>query len=143
MNANLEEYKKKFVQKFELTIKKNYVIEEENQELTRKYSRSDKEARQILKEYKVESESNELGFHSYRFYKEEAIEISDSEISEYISIKMLNYTIAMQESQNIMKEHQNTMKNIMIFWFITTIISLIGSIYAIVKIGEVFSRLGY
>lgn len=37
-----------------------------------------------------------------------------------------------------MDKNVNTMKNIIIFWFILTIINLIGSIYIAVKISSVF-----
>ena len=35
-----------------------------------------------------------------------------------------------------MNDKQSTIKNIMVFWVILTIISLFGSIYTAVKIGE-------
>ena len=81
------------------------------------------------------------------YYKNVSMEITDEELNTFISLRMLEYTenlVQKQKKFTEIDEKINTMKGIMIFWLILTIISLIGSIYTAVKIGEVFSHLsGY
>lgn len=69
------------------------------------------------------------------YFRAVPIELSDEEQNNFIFMKMFNNT-------KFLNEKISTMKNIMVFWLILTILSVIGSIYSAVKMAEVFSRLG-
>lgn len=130
MNTVVEKYRNRFVKENRLSIKKIYVSEEESQKIKKINART----------LHTEEESKILNEHKYDdvgIYKEEQSDevISDSELNQFISMKMFDMTESMVKNQD-------TIKNIMIFWLVLTIMSLIGMIYISVKIGEVFGRLG-
>jgi formate/nitrite transporter FocA (FNT family) len=52
-------------------------------------------------------------------------------------------SMKMLELSKSMEQKQNTMKNIMSFWLVLTIINLIGSICIAMKISDFFKYLQY
>ena len=116
MNNVFETYKKEFIKKH---LSKNYVSDEVNQELNKKYYSSEISQKEITEKYKFERDSDPGSSNLY-FYTEGASEITDTEFSQYISMKIID---RMREMDNKI----NTIKNILVFWFILTIIGIVLS----------------
>ena len=124
MNKIIEEYRKKFIIENDF-YEKVYLTDEEQEKLNQLVHNGFENEESPFKKYKYEN----IGSSKYKFYEAKPIEVSDSELNQYISMKMLDLTKEMNDKQS-------TIKNIMVFWVILTIISLFGSIYTAVKIGE-------
>lgn len=73
----------------------------------------------------------ELQGNNYKYFKKTPEQLSNEELNSFLQIRQFELTQQMDNKQN-------TIKNIMIFWMILTIINLIGSFYIISKIGSIF-----
>lgn len=124
MNMMLEKCREKFIEDNDY-YEKVYLPEEEQERLNQKIIERDynEGEENPFNKYSYEETEDNL----YKFYEKKPMHIPDSELNQYISLKMLELTKAMDEKQK-------TMKNIMIFWLILTIISLISSLYLISKV---------
>ena len=90
----------------------------------------------IIERLRLESENNKLIKQLRNDIKNLSKTQSDvTELKEkFISnSRFVDYLIAVYKNTN-------TMKSIMIFWLILSILSLIGTIYMVVKIGEFFNN---
>lgn len=125
MNKTFEKFKEKFLTNNELNYERICVSEEENKKLNdfAFFSPTAKEAKILNDYYK---DVDERGRY---FYKKVPADISDEEIKQYAIMKSL-------EVLKSMDKKLDTIKNIMIFWLVLSIISIIGSIYTAVKIAE-------
>ena len=124
MGTRFEQYRKKFIEENDF-YEKEYLPEEEQEELRKRFEENE------IEDNPYEYERTENGF---RFYVKKPAEVSESILNQYILMKTLDYTKAMDEKQN-------TMKNIMIFWLILTIINLIGLVFIAVKIGSAVTHI--
>lgn len=121
MYKMLEKYRDEFSEDNDY-YEKVYLPEDEQQKLNQQVIEDNfKESDPFELYYCEETEGN-----LYRFYEKKPKEVSDAELNQYISLKMLELTKAMNEKQN-------TIQIILIFWLILTIISLLGTIYAIFR----------
>lgn len=84
------------------------------------YQSADK--KEVEKDFKVETDM--VG--KMRFYTEESETVTDEELSQYVFLKMLDKLANLDMKINIMK-------NIMIFWCVLTIISIIFYLYLVSK----------
>lgn len=114
MNNSVQQYKDKFLKQHQLTYKRIYLSDSENDKLRRRYETKDADKSEIEKEFKIEE-----NFEGIRFYTERFEDISDEEISQYISLR----TIQKLES---IDEKLYTIKNILIFFLIISIIGIVG-----------------
>lgn len=124
MNKLLEDYREQFIEEND-HYEKVYLSKYEQDRLNQQVIEKNYKEGNPFEEYYYEETEDDL----YRFYDTKPMEVSDSELNQYISMKMLEVTKEMNEKQN-------TIKDILIFWLILTIISIIGSIYTVVKIGK-------
>lgn len=130
MNKVLEEYYENFIEENDY-YEKVYLPNDEQERLNRQVKEGWGSEESPFDKYYYDIAS----MNTYRFYEKKPIEIIDSELSQFISLKMFELTKSMEQKQN-------TIKSIMIFWLILTIINLIGSIYWAIKIASLFSKLG-
>ncbi|HEY5583749.1 MAG TPA: hypothetical protein VIK78_04565 [Ruminiclostridium sp.] len=120
MNTRIQKYKDNFLKQQQITYRRTYVSESENEKLTKKYNKSESDENEIKKNFKVEEDSVVIG--RFRFYTEQSETVTEEEISQYISMKIINRLDSLDEKIN-------TMKGIMIFWVVLTIIGMIGTIF--------------
>jgi hypothetical protein len=127
MNTNIENFKEAFIEKQGLNTSRKYVDEAEHKLLLDKYrTRSGK--KEVLENYEVEEDEG----YNVRFYTEEEEETSDQELFQYVSLELL-------EKIDNLEKKQETMKNIMILWFILTVIGIIGVVYLGYRINQYIS----
>ncbi len=117
MNSYIKNVKDDFLKTHELTFRRIYLSDSENKEVLKKYKKNPDEIRQL---YKVGEDT--VG--NIRFYTEISEEVSDKELSEYISIK------AIQKLDSI-DNKLSTIKNIMIFWCVLTILGIFCALMVI------------
>lgn len=118
MNKVVKKLKDEFLENNELLFEKVPVSKEENKELEKKYHYgSTSEHEKINEEYLIEDKID-----GKAFYKKKPIDITDDELKEFMFITV--HDIIRESNKNI-----STMKNIMIFWLILTIINLVSILY--------------
>ncbi len=118
MNTKIQKYKNNFLNERNLTISRLYVSDSENEVMLKKCKKSKNDRIEIESQYKTETDLN----GKVRFYTEEAEEVSDEELSQYIAMKTLDKLSKLDEQVYIIK-------NIMIFWLVLTIIGILASFY--------------
>ncbi len=116
MNSFVKEYKDNFLKQQKLTYRRTYVSDSENDKLNSKYNKSESDKDEIRKVFQVEE--NASGW--LNFYTEQSEEVTDEEFSQYISMKLI-------QKLDSIDDKVDTMKNIMIFWVVLTILSIIGA----------------
>lgn len=131
MNSIFQDYKTNFLKEQQLTHKRKYVSDSDNELLYRKYYKSESDKNEVKKDYKIHEDSN----GSIKFYTEVSEDISDEELSEYISMKVIQRLDGIDEKLY-------TIKNIMIFWFILTLVGVVGLIYTAIKLNGFFKVIG-
>jgi rubrerythrin len=114
LNSFIQEYKDNFLKQQKLTYRRIYVSDSENDKLNSKYNQSQSNKDEIEKDFQVEK--NASGW--LNFYTEKSEEVTDEELSQYISMKLI------QKLDGIDKK-LDTMKNIMIFWLFLTILGML------------------
>ena len=116
MNTIVQNYKENFVKENGLDKSRKYVIGEEYAELLKKYkSRATKN--EVLENYEVEEDES----YNIKFFTEVPEEISEDELSKYISMKTV-------EKLNGIDYKVNIIKNIMIVLLLLTILGILGSL---------------
>ena len=113
MNKILEEYKNKF--KLEFAYEKKYLSEDEEKE--------------IRPADLLDNGSQNYAFDesNHKWYKKVLIDVPNDQFNTFIFMAML-------DAHRDIKEKQTTIKNIMVFWVILTILNLIGEIYIVIKL---------
>lgn len=129
MNSNIKNLKDDFIEKQGLNISRKYVDESEYNDLLEKY-RTRLGKKEVLEKYQVEEDES----YNIKFYTEEPEETSDEELSQYISLKLI-------EKLESLEKKQETMKSIMIFWFVLTIIGIICVVYFGYQINQYISSI--
>jgi hypothetical protein len=114
MNTRVQEYKDNFLKEQKLTYNRIYVSDSENDKLNSEYNKSEINKAEIKKNYRVEE--NAAGW--LNFYTEQSETVTEQELSQYISIKLI------QKLDSIDKKLY-TMKNIMIFWLVLSIVGIL------------------
>ena len=128
MKSKIQFIKEGFIKKNELDIIKNYLNNDENEKVLKKYNLSDDDEAEVLKQYKKETDMS----GKIRFYTEQSQgQITDDELQQYINFKMIHRLDNMESTLY-------TIKNILVFWLILTIIGLIGLIYIWFKLKTIF-----
>jgi hypothetical protein len=118
MNARIQKYKDDFLKQQEITYRRIYVSNSENEKLLKRYNKSEEYEEEIRKNYKVDEDSVVVG--NIRFYTEESESVTEEEINQYISMKIINRLDNLDEKVDLIK-------NIMIFWVILSIVGMIGA----------------
>ncbi len=113
----LEKYRDQFIEDNDYH-EKIYLPEDEQEKLNQKIIENNYKESNPFEIYYYEETEDGL----YKFYDKKPKEVSDAELNQYISIKMLELTKSMNEKQS-------TIQGILVFWLILTIISLLGTIY--------------
>ncbi len=116
MNSFIKEYKDNFLKHQKITYRRTYVSDSENDRLNSKYNNSKSDKNEIEKDYQVEV--NASGW--LNFYTEQSEEVTDEEFLQYISMKLI-------QKLDSIDDKVDTMKNIMIFWVVLTILGIIGA----------------
>ncbi len=116
MNNIIQVYKDNFIKQQKLTCRRIYVSDSENDKLNSKYNESQSNKDEIEKDFKVEK--NASGW--YNFYTEQSQDITDEELSQYISMKLI-------QKLDSIDDKVDTMKNIMIFFVVLTVLGIVGS----------------
>lgn len=120
VNTRVQEYKENFLRQQQITYRRKYISDSENQKLFKKYNKSQANKEEIEKDFKIDEDPVIIG--SIRFYTEETETVTEEEISQYISMKIINRLDSLDHKVN-------TMKNIMIFWVILYGLGIIGGIF--------------
>jgi len=85
-------------------------------------------------EYQKSEDKEMYAYHDtgneQKYYKKEVIELSDEELA--LGIKIRNYDVNKKMNNNI-----DTIKKIMIFWLVLTIVNIIGVFYIVSKIANI------
>ena len=129
MNKQFEEYKMQFIEENGL-YDKEYLSEEENDELNQKIDEGTATGNPF-EDYDYEYERE---YNWYKFYKKVPYEISESDLNLYIAMNILKINKSMEQKQN-------TMKNIIVFWYVLTFIYIGISIYLYVRFYQIFEFL--
>lgn len=116
MNSFIKEYKDNFLKQQKLTYRRTYVSDSENDRLNSKYNNSESDKNEIEKVYQLEV--NASGW--LNFYTEQSEEVTDEEFLQYISMKLI-------QKLDSIDDKVDTMKNIMIFWVVLTIVGIVGA----------------
>lgn len=114
MNSYLKKFKDDFLKTHELTFRRIYLPNSENKEVLKKYKKNPDDIRQL---YKVAEDT--VG--NIHFYTEISEEITDKELSEYISLKSIQKLDSIDAKLSIIK-------NIMIFWCVLTVLGIISAL---------------
>ena len=116
MSTKIEDAKMEFLKTNKLLYDKKFLSEEENEKLSDEYLIGDSVAKdEILEVYNFDYDEKNSEFH---FYKQIPISISDKEMEQYILINVLNTIKSMNGKLN-------TIKCVIKFWFILTIIGVL------------------
>ncbi len=110
MNSYIKKFKDDFLKTHELTFRRIYLSDSENKEVLKKYKRNPDEIREL---YKVEEDT--VG--NIHFYTEISEEITDKELSEYVSLKSIQKLDSIDDKLLIIK-------NIMLFWCVLTVVGI-------------------
>jgi len=113
MNANFKKYKEKFTNNNFYDMGCEVTYEE--------YQKSEDKEMYIC---------NGTRGYEQKYYKKDIFELSDEELD--LGIKINNYKLNRKMNNNI-----DTMKKIMIFWLVLTIINLAGVFYIVSKIADI------
>lgn len=111
MNSFIQEYKDNFLKQQKLTYRRFYLSESENDKLIKIYK---KNKSGVEKDFKVEKD---ISGRKY-FYTEKFETVTDEEVSQYISMKLI-------QKLDSIDDKVDTMKNIMIFWVVLTILGIV------------------
>ncbi len=126
MNNIFKSYKEDFIKKH---LTRNYLPQKENDDLNKKYYKSETNQKEIDEKYKFERESD-AGVDKLNFYTEETDEITDTEFNQYINMKVIDRLTEMDNKIN-------TIKGILVFWLILTICGIFVAVYNIIKLASI------
>ncbi len=115
----LEKYRDQFIEDNDY-YEKVYLLEDEQEKLNQQIIENNYKESNPFEEYYYDETEDGL----YKFYEKKPKEVSDAELNQYISIKLL-------ELNKSMNEKQSTIQGILIFWLILTIISLLITLYTL------------
>lgn len=116
MSNIIEKHKEEFLNEYELGFKKEYFGEKENTDLNEVIQNGEQnEVNRILEEYNYDFDD---GKNTYLFYKKVPLNYSKEDIDQFIQLKILEHT--KNTNSNI-----NTIKGIIVFWFVLTLLGLI------------------
>lgn len=110
MGKCMNKFYEHFYEEYDL-YEKEYLPEEEQERLNSLPLDSDEEPFAI---YGYEPN----GLYEYRFFKKIPLQLSDSQLNNIILLKLL-------EESKYMNKKQNTIKNILIFWCILTVMAIV------------------
>jgi len=144
VNKELLKLKMKFIEN-NISFEKKYIDEEELKELREIYGHIDN-VPDIRFDYTTKT-----------FYRIDSNVLTDDELNQFLMLKLnekivsdidkqkkfdelLDINKKMLSAKYTLDEKINTMKNIMIFWVVLTIISLMSSLYVAYKIASVFGH---
>jgi uncharacterized protein YaaW (UPF0174 family) len=111
VNSFIKNYKENFLKKQKITYRKLYLSEEDNEKVAERYK---KDTAEVNREYKSEVDTEGKKY----FYTEKFEEATDEEISLFVKMKLV-------EKLNDIDYKLYTMRFIMIFGFILTIIGML------------------
>lgn len=108
---------------------RNYLPQKENDDLNKKYYKSETNQKEIAEKYKFERVSD-AEVDKLNFYTEETDEITDTDFNQYINMKVIE---RLTEIDNKI----NTIKGILVFWLILTIFGVFVAVYNIIKLASI------
>lgn len=115
MSVKCREALAKFCERDDLIYEKEFLSEEENDKVSEVFIIGDIEVKdEILKKYDYDYDDRTF---RYRFYKSVPSGITEEQINQYIAIKTL-------ENLRDISGNINTIRYIMQFWFILSLLSL-------------------
>ncbi len=119
MSKLLEECRVQFIKDNDY-YDKVYLNESEQEKLNRQIIEDNFKDSNPFEDYYYDETEDGL----YKFYEKKPKEVPDAELNQYISLKML-------ELNKSMNEKQNTIRGILIFWLVLSILSLLITLYTL------------
>lgn len=117
MNKTIEEYRKQFIK--ENLYERHYLPEDEAIKIRTNYELLNTD------EY-ADVEFDSLGMP----YRSTLTEVSDAELNQYALLKIL-------ETMNKQEQKVNTIRGIMVFWCILTVLNIIGTLIWLAQIYKI------
>ena len=128
MNLRIQDIKQKFIEQENLNTRKVYLSDIENEQVLRKFNTSDFDEAEVREKYKTETNAD----GKIRFYSEQPQgETTDEELQQYSNLKIATRIDSIDSTLS-------TIKYILVFWLVLTIIGLVGLFYIWYRLRNIF-----